>query len=372
MPTSPSTDLKDACTDKLSLAVWAQGVEVPTVFNTTGNKRLAGTAVDMPPSKRIKTDEVRKEERPDTMIETSKPVWKNSHLPPGCLDSNTWRGVFIPTIAYAAGGENIDPWYIDNNMLVRILMKAWKVVYGKLSSTDNPIYISSPVYDVSKQRLDEWRSGFGSAAIMMITSLIASKSITAAYERQSEFARHWLYGNRFLFENASSNDKKEWTGMWQSTFILETFSAHLVYTQGRVPVDELRSEEQLCRTALALSAAAVKRTFNLLSTGKMSFEIRTRTAVAKGKKNAAQKSDVPASNGDLWEASISNDETFSEQLWGYDSRMFLKAIMCVPAENMLEIIENAKPFMKAAARGGGSETDSVPEDKDFVDLFDFR
>ncbi|KAG1750031.1 uncharacterized protein EDB91DRAFT_1078958 [Suillus paluster] len=201
----------------------------------------------MPPSKCIKTDEVHKEERPDTMIETSKPVWKNSQLPPGCLNSNTWHGVFILTIAYAAGGENIDPWYIDNNMLVRILMKAWKVVYGKLSSTDNPIYIGSPVYDVSKQRLDEWRSGFGSAAIMMmIMSLIASKSITAAYERQSEFARYWLYGIRFLFENASSNDKKEWTGMWQSMFILETFSVHLVYTQGCVPVDELRSKEQLC------------------------------------------------------------------------------------------------------------------------------
>lgn len=45
--------------------------------------------------------------------------------------------------------------------------------------------------------------------------------------------------------------------MWQSTFVLQTFAAHLNYTQGRVPVPELNSEDQVLRTALALSAAAV-------------------------------------------------------------------------------------------------------------------
>jgi len=45
--------------------------------------------------------------------------------------------------------------------------------------------------------------------------------------------------------------------MWQSMFVLQTFAAHLNYTQGRVPVLSLQSEEQSCRTALALSGAAV-------------------------------------------------------------------------------------------------------------------
>jgi hypothetical protein len=45
--------------------------------------------------------------------------------------------------------------------------------------------------------------------------------------------------------------------MWQSTFVLQTFAAHLNYTQGRVPVPDLNSEESVLRTALALAAAAV-------------------------------------------------------------------------------------------------------------------
>ncbi|KAG2337758.1 hypothetical protein BDR05DRAFT_969866, partial [Suillus weaverae] len=91
-------------------------------------------------------------------------------VPDSYFDNNTWRGVFLPTIAYTAGGENIDPWFIDDNSLIKILAKAWRVVYAGKPSLKH--YINA-VFHASKQGLNEWRGGFESAAIMMTTSIMA-------------------------------------------------------------------------------------------------------------------------------------------------------------------------------------------------------
>jgi hypothetical protein len=45
--------------------------------------------------------------------------------------------------------------------------------------------------------------------------------------------------------------------MWQSTFVLQTFAAHLNYTQGWVEVPALNSENDIMRASLALLAGAL-------------------------------------------------------------------------------------------------------------------
>lgn len=85
-------------------------------------------------------------------------------------------------------------------------------------------------------------------------------------------------------------------------------------------------------------------------------------------------------NGDVWNAVISENESFSEPLWGYDTRMFLQAINRVPTNKMKAIVEQAQQYMKATTRGGGrSKTDGATEeergenfDEEYADLLAFR
>jgi hypothetical protein len=46
------------------------------------------------------------------------------------MDQVPQHGTFIPTVAHAAGGDNIHPWIIEDEALVPILTEAWKVVYA--------------------------------------------------------------------------------------------------------------------------------------------------------------------------------------------------------------------------------------------------
>jgi hypothetical protein len=107
--------------------------------------------LDAPPSKRIKTaSETEKDVGKGTGDAPGpKTKYKNSDLPPGCLDNNAWRGIFIPTVAHAAGGDNIHPWIIEDDVLIGILTETWKVVYaGKPALTNTYIAPGSPVYHV--------------------------------------------------------------------------------------------------------------------------------------------------------------------------------------------------------------------------------
>lgn len=81
----------------------------------------------------------------------------------------------------------------------------------------------------------------------------------------------------------------------------------------------------------------------------MTFEIKTTTS--KGKKKPSRKGKASAAETE-WIAIISENETFSEPLWGYDTRMFLTAINRVPADKMKTIIEQAQQYMKATTHAG--------------------
>ncbi|KAG0695195.1 hypothetical protein DFH29DRAFT_1005678 [Suillus ampliporus] len=217
--------------------------------------------------------------------------------------------------------DDVHPWLIEDDTLILILTKAWKIVYvGKPTLIDHSIIPGDAVYYVAKQHLSEWHGRFGSAAVMMITSLMAADLLYESEDSCVDFANFWQADNKFLFEDVDSDNKKEWSGMWQSTFILQTFGAHLNYTQGCVLVPELNSKEPQVKCAL-----------NLLASKEMTFEIKNTTS--KGKKKPLWKG--KASAGETkWIAVIGENESFSETLWGYDTQMFLTTINRVPTDNM--------------------------------------
>ncbi|KAG1827510.1 uncharacterized protein BJ212DRAFT_1474658 [Suillus subaureus] len=329
---------------------------------------------EAPPTKRIKT-ETRLKPGKGTG-EVTKAKYKNGDLPAGCLDNNIWHGVFIPTVAHVTGGDNIDPWLIEDDVLIPILKEAWTAIYnGKPSLMNHTIVLGSAVYQVTKQCLSEWCGGFGSAAVMMFTTFMAADLLYDNEDSRADFADFWLEDNRWLFANIESDDKKLWTGMWQSMFVLQTFAVHLNYTQGCVSIPSLMSEEQSCQTALALSGVVVKHTLHLLSNKQMSFEVKS--TITKGKKKATQKGKASAANGEQWTAVISENKTFLEPLWEYDSSMFLQAINHIPTSNMKATIEQVQQYMKATTTCSGwskmdaKEAQDEDIDEEYADIFAF-
>ncbi|KAG2052554.1 hypothetical protein BDR06DRAFT_972941 [Suillus hirtellus] len=237
--------------------------------------------------------------------------YKNSDLPTGCQDGNAWCSSLIPTITHAAGRDNIHPWLIEDNALIFILTKTWKVVYaGKPTLINYSIVPGDAVYYVAKQCLSEWCSEFGSVAVMMIMSLMAASPLYKSEDSHISFANFWLEDNRFLFGDVNSDDKK------------------------------------------------VKCILNLLATKEMIFEIKS---TFKGKKKPSCKGKVPAAEVE-WIAVIGENESFLEPLCGYDMWMFLTAINHVPADKMKAIVEQAQQYMKATMHAGQLKTDGVPED----------
>ncbi|KAG1848765.1 hypothetical protein DFJ58DRAFT_729799 [Suillus subalutaceus] len=341
---------------------------------TTNVEVVNNDSDEAPPTKCIKTETGSKPGKGTG--EVTKAKYKNGDLPAGCLNNNVWHGVFIPTVAHATGGDNIDPWLIEDDALIPILKEAWAVIYnGKSSLMNHAIVPGSAVYQVTKQRLSEWRSGFGSAAVMMFTTFMAADPLYNNEDSCADFADFWLEDNRWLSQTLNQMTKR-FVASNHSMFILQTFAAHLNYTQGRVSIPSLMSKEQSCQTALALSGVVVRCALHLLSTKQMSFEVKS--TITKGKKKAMQKGKGSAANGEQWTAVISENETFLEPLWGYDSSMFLQAINRIPNRNMTAIIEQVQQYMKATTtRSGRSKMDAEEAqdediDEEYADIFTFH
>jgi len=178
-----------------------------------------------PPTKRIKTETGQTPGK--ATGEVVKAKFKNGDLPAGCADNNTWRGTFIPTVAHATGRDNIDLWLIEDDTFISVLREVWKVIYdGRPSLMNHAIFPGSAVYQVvsltitilpvthshhcmqTKQRLSEWRGGFGSAAVMMFTTFMAADPLYNNEDQHADFADFWLEDNRWLFANIDSDDKK--------------------------------------------------------------------------------------------------------------------------------------------------------------------
>ncbi|KAG0703602.1 hypothetical protein DFH29DRAFT_874416 [Suillus ampliporus] len=200
---------------------------------------------------------------------------------------------------------------------------AWKVVYaGKQTLINYSIIPGDAIYYVAKQHLSEWHSGFGSAAVMMIMSLMAVSPLYESEDSHIDFTNFWLEDNRFLFGDVNSNNKRD--------VAIHICPADFHNSpQGCVLVSELNSKESVLQTALSLSAAVVKRALNLLVTKEMTFEIKKSTT-SKGKKKPSCKGKVPA----------------AEVKW----------------TAVIAIVELAQQYMKATTHTGQLKTDGVTED----------
>ncbi|KAH7904763.1 hypothetical protein BJ138DRAFT_994608, partial [Hygrophoropsis aurantiaca] len=186
---------------------------------------------------------------------SEKVKYTNDDLPAGYIKNGLWRGTLIPTYGKWYGSL-YNPWGAKDTREVKVLQFLWDHIYG--GSIPTVVKIDGPIHYISNQRTIKWCSGITSASISMITSLVASNPQYHTANRLCEFAKFWLKDKHFLFKDVSAEDKRDYTGMWQSPFILQVFAAHLNHIQGAVDaVPAMENHNFTPRAALALSAVAV-------------------------------------------------------------------------------------------------------------------
>ncbi|KIJ06885.1 hypothetical protein PAXINDRAFT_19912, partial [Paxillus involutus ATCC 200175] len=210
---------------------------------------LGNSRSSAPPSKRAKTQSTPSGSQLSGSGANNKYI--NSDLPSGCLTANVWRRVYISALAHFAAGYQ-DPWTIHDEDFKNALQLIWDEVYK--NSIKHTVVVGGPVYYVAKQNLRIWRTGFAAAAVTVITAFFAHDSDFKDAEQRTEFSAAMLKKNRFLFEQNCGLDKKTWSGMWRSPFVLQTFAHHFNFIQGCIEIPQLNGK--LGGTALALAAAA--------------------------------------------------------------------------------------------------------------------
>ncbi|KAG2150699.1 uncharacterized protein EDB93DRAFT_1103403 [Suillus bovinus] len=344
IPTEPVTDLsmdidfgESEDTSPSPAPVSAKGTKRLT---TSVSRPVSASIASPPPSKRAKTEPQSKSITSRRDGSGANHRYQNDDLPEGCQDGNTWRRVFIPTVAHWAGGE-VEPWGPEDEDLRDAMQEIWNYIYrGKIR---HEISRSGAVLKVDADFLDP-----------------------AARE---DFSRAMLKHNRFIFRDNSGLVPKDWTGMWRSPFVLQTFTSHLNFTFSRVEVPDLDTESISARAAFALAVTAVYRTLQLIIDGNLAFQV---VQESRGKRKGAK-----TDGGDIWTPIITKGEqfAFSKPIWGHMTVKLMGPILALSDDAFASIIVEAQQYAKHAKSIGNSRTttgDAPDEDDVFTDLFAFR
>ncbi|KAG1854432.1 hypothetical protein DFJ58DRAFT_841352 [Suillus subalutaceus] len=268
--------------------------------------------------------------------------------------NNTWRRVFIPTVAHRAG-RDIEPWGPDDHELRDIMQDIWNHIYkGKI---EHEISSSGAVLKVFEDQTashgmaqcgdKKWlgcsgskkESGEGTPSQVFF----AQDTVFLDPEACKEFSQAMLKQNHFIFRDNAGLAPKGWTGMWRASFILQMFASHLNFTHGHVEIPNLHTKGISARAAFTLAVTAVCRILQLVR--------HLDTIIKKGKEFA-----------------------FSKPVLGPMTQKFMQPIMALPDEDFTSIVQEAQEYAKHLRSTGSSRATSnvMPdEDNGFADLFAF-
>ncbi|KAF9226995.1 hypothetical protein BS17DRAFT_806975, partial [Gyrodon lividus] len=246
-------------------------------------------------------------------------------LPPGCTTDNVWRQLYISALAHFAAGYG-NPWSIPSEQFKSTLQEIWDAVYGGNIKHD-VVTAGGPVFQIAKQSLNNWRGGFATAAVAVITTLFANDVDFSDAAQRIEFSKAMLKKNHFLFSQNKGTDSKAWSRLWRSSLVLQTFAHHFNYIQGQADVPTLEVK-LVCRMLM------------LVSNSDVSFEA--------------------AKLGNVWTAVIPKGTRyeFNDTIWGSTTRHFWSQSRNCPRNNSCSWLR--KPI------------DLVGDDSEYDDLFTFR
>ncbi|KAI9432302.1 hypothetical protein BJY52DRAFT_1132819, partial [Lactarius psammicola] len=314
-------------------------------------------------------------------------------LPPGAEENNQFHGVFIPTYERWVGTQ-ANPWVIPDDVAIPVLQAIWDTVYKDVPWTVNA---NDCVFERVTQRLYEWRSSFKCAADIMLEQFFECEEycdVFKNYDDRQVWTADMLTDCKFVWavadkvsflhyfyatyysQTTTCQDKR--SGLMHAPFILQVFTTHLNSIVGAEDVPGLAATgvdgdhvtavaKYPPMGALALAAAAVKRTLQLWADGEMMA-----LKAAPVKKLTNKPSIKAASKLNPATGVVSNTTSkFSAENWAATTKNYFRSITKMKAGSLEEIVQLATAFMspsKCRRQGSSYSLHSVGEDDGDVDM----
>ncbi|EIW73722.1 hypothetical protein CONPUDRAFT_170444 [Coniophora puteana RWD-64-598 SS2] len=207
----------------------------------------------------------------DGNISKRKKKYNKKTLPSHANTNRRWARVFIPTF-FAWLARQKDVWGPSNNKVLNALRNIWRVVYNEELPPEQDA-IDGAVFNLCKQRANEWRSNFGSTASAVLSLSFTAEDMYGYEDAEAdrvEYARGLLVANVFMFENVPDDDSPP-SGNFRGPLYAATLATHRAAIRGRVKVPEYDDDEEFYapRGAMTLACAAAERACQLAADGQL-------------------------------------------------------------------------------------------------------
>ncbi|KAM6503330.1 hypothetical protein JOM56_000273 [Amanita muscaria] len=242
----------------------------------------------------------------------------NRDLPSG-LDKRMWRRVVLPSFLNYVGSFQ-DPWRIDQRQVITYMQPILN--HFLLLNEQHTLHKKDSMIDLARipdinQRLNDWRSTFGSTTITVLDSFFREAHFDTQEARQG-IASQLLERHRFLYQNI-----EERIGIFRSPLVLEIFAIHLkAVNNADSAIPNLGPSERPVG-ALALAAVAVERGLKLWANGHIRInsdgETKSTLAKATSKTSGRPSTRVHDFNADKWRRSTAE---YVQQAMNLDPNRF--------------------------------------------------
>lgn len=245
----------------------------------------------------------------------------NRDLPSG-LDKRMWRRVVLPSFLNYVGSFQ-DPWRIDQRQVITYMQPILN--HFLPLNEQHTLHKKDSMIDLINQRLNDWRSTFGSTTITVLDSFFREAHFDTQEARQG-IASQLLERDRFLYHNI-----EERIGIFRSPLVLEIFAIHLkAVNNADSAIPNLGPSERPVG-ALALAVVAVERGLKLWANGhiRLNSDGGTKSMLMK----ATSKTSGRAST---------RIHDFSADKWRRSTAEYVQQAMNLDPNKFDQIVEEAK------------------------------
>ncbi|KAG1799573.1 uncharacterized protein BJ212DRAFT_1488290 [Suillus subaureus] len=268
----------------------------------------------------------------DTIPEQMKTcsAYHTVNLPSAMQANQHWVKKFLPTIMLWAGSYE-DIWIIPDDVLLHHAQLVFDAVYKELNIA---LAHGGMVHLLTVQCISEWRTNFGSTAIVIVMDFMTWNSDCAPSELITSLLNEWA----FLFENPDSPSPLI---AYCSPFILQLFgTAHLNTIKGYVNVPSFDMHALATSgmsQVLALSAIAVEHALKMIKKKELKVQ-DVLSLTSQGKATIK----LPKVLNKIMRKESSVHVLFSAALWSKPTKAFTKSILSKPAGYVEATIEMAR------------------------------
>ncbi|KAG1840508.1 hypothetical protein F4604DRAFT_1690744 [Suillus subluteus] len=258
--------------------------------------------------------------------------YRNTDLP---VPANSkWVKAFLSTAVLWAGSQP-NPWEMSESMMVDALQDIFDVVYPGIKYKVN---LNGAVFAVMQQRLSEWRSNIGSAALAIIVDF-CSRIKDAP---NAEVAKQLLKKYAFIYEDLDNISQEM---AYLSAFILQLMATnHLIVIADHIDVPALNTDELSLEGmdgAIVLCIVALERALKFVRDNIIKVE-EVLASMATGKFAVKLPMVLNKATGKM----LSGCYKFSFANCHEETESYMKSISSRSNESKAAIIAHSRKLMK--------------------------